>query len=84
MGGDTRQVFGLPILTVVSVIAFAVYGFFTYALATEDVLFANSSVGIKAFIVILVISALAYPVSYAVNRRRGVDLSLANTTLPPE
>jgi hypothetical protein len=34
--------------------------------------------------VIAVISIVAYPVSYLVNRSRGVDLSLANKTLPPE
>jgi amino acid transporter len=84
LGGDTRQVLGVPVLTVVSVIAFAIYAFFTVVLATEDVLAANSSVGIKALIVIAVVSLLAYPLSYFLNRSRGVDLSLANKTLPPE
>lgn len=83
-GGGTARVLGLPLLTVVSVIAFAIYAFFAIVLATQDVLAANSSVGIKALIVILVVSVLAYPVSYLVNRSRGVDLSLANRTLPPE
>jgi amino acid transporter len=83
-GGDTRQVLGLPVLTVVSAVAFVIYAFFTVVLATEDVLAANSSVGIKALIVIAVVSLLAYPLSYFLNRSRGVDLSLANRTLPPE
>jgi len=83
-GGSDRRVLGLPVLTFVSVIAFAIYAFFTIVLATQDVLAANSSVGIKALIVIAVASLAAYPVSYLVNRSRGLDLSLANRTLPPE
>jgi amino acid transporter len=84
LGGAERRILGLPLLTFVSLIAFAIYAFFAIVLATQDVLAANSSVGIKALIVILVVSVLAYPVSYLVNRSRGVDLSLANKTLPPE
>lgn len=84
LGGDERRVLGTPPLTVVSVIAFAIYAFFTIVLATQDVLAANSSVGIQALIVVAVVSLIAYPLSYLVNRGRGLDLSLANRTLPPE
>jgi basic amino acid/polyamine antiporter, APA family len=79
-----RRVLGLPLLTLVSLIAFAIYAFFTVVLATQDVLAANSSVGIKALIVIAVVALIAYPLSYMVNKSRGLDLSLANKTLPPE
>jgi amino acid transporter len=78
------RLLGLPLLTFVSLIAFAIYAFFTVVLATQDVLAANSSVGIKALIVIAVIALIAYPLSYMVNKSRGLDLSLANKTLPPE
>jgi APA family basic amino acid/polyamine antiporter len=83
-GGVERRVLGLPLLTVVSLIAFGIYLFFTITLATQDVLAANSSVGIKALIVIAVVALVAYPLSYVVNKQRGLDLSLANRTLPPE
>jgi amino acid transporter len=84
LGASDRRVLGLPLLTFVSLIAFAIYAFFTVVLATQDVLAANSSVGIKALIVIAVIALIAYPLSYALNKSRGLDLSLANKTLPPE
>ena len=83
-GGDERRVLGLPLLTFVSLISFAIYAFFTIVLATQDVLAANSSVGIKALIVIAVISLIGYPLSYLINKSRGLDLSLASRTLPPE
>ncbi|HWM07898.1 MAG TPA: APC family permease [Solirubrobacteraceae bacterium] len=84
LGSSDRRVLGLPLLTFVSLIALVVYGFFTVVFATQDVLAANSSTGIKALIVIAVISIVAYPVSYLINKSRGLDLSLANKTLPPE
>jgi amino acid transporter len=84
MGGERRKVAGLPLLTFVAAIAAVVYTYFAIVLATTDILAANSSVGIKALIVIAVISIVAYPISYMVNRSRGVDLSLATKTLPPE
>ena len=84
MGGEERKVAGLPLLTFFSAIAVVVYAFFAIVLATTDILAANSSVGIKALVLIAVISIVAYPVSYLANRSRGVDLSLANKTLPPE
>ena len=84
MGGDERRVLGLPILSFLSVIAVGIYTFFAIVLATTDVLGANSAVGIKGLVVILVLSVIAYPISYFANRSRGVDLSLANKTLPPE
>lgn len=84
MGSDERRVLGLPMLTFLSLIALVVYSFFAIVLATTDVLAANSSVGLKGLAVIVALSIVAYPVSYLVNRSRGVDLGLANKTLPPE
>ena len=84
VSGDDRRFLGLPLLTLASIVSFAIFAYFAVVLATEDVLFANSSVGITALIVVAAVSVLAYPISYLVNRSRGVDLSLANKTLPPE
>jgi amino acid transporter len=77
-------VFGLPRLTVVAVIALAVYLLFFVSLLTADGLGANSSTGIRATIIIAVVSILVYPLSKLLNRRRGVDLGLAFRELPPE
>jgi amino acid transporter len=79
-----RNVAGVPLITVVGVIAFAVYAFFFYSLITTDALGANSSTGLWALGVIGGISLCVYPISYLVNRRRGVDLGLAFKALPPE
>ena len=39
---------------------------------------------VTALIIIAAIAVLIYPVSYLINRRRGVDLGLAFRQLPPE
>ncbi len=84
MMGSDRRIFGVPVLTLVSALAFLVYAFWFIVLLTTDSLGANVGVGMTAFFVVLGISVLAYPISYLINRSRGVDLSLANKTLPPE
>ena len=84
MFGSDRRILGLPVLTFVSVIAFAIYAFWFLTLLTNDALGANVGVGMTAFAVVLGIAVIAYPISYLINRNRGVDLSLAAKTLPPE
>ena len=79
-----RAIAGIPLITVVAVIAFGVYGFFFYSLVTTDALGANTSEGLWTMIGTVVVSAAVYPVAYAVNRRRGVDIALAQRELPPE
>jgi amino acid transporter len=79
-----RRIAGIPIISLAGVAALAVYVFFFISLATQDALGANASTGIRATIIIAAIAILAYPVSYALNRRRGVDLGLAFRELPPE
>ena len=63
-------------------IAFAVYAFFFYSLITTDALGANSSAGIWALVIIAVVSLSLYPISYFVNRRRGVDLGSRSRPCP--
>lgn len=79
-----RTILGLPTISVVGVLALALYVFFFVSLATQDALGANASAGVRTMIVIAAIAIVAYPVSYLVNRRRGVDLGLAFRELPPE
>ena len=79
-----RKVLGLPAITVAGLLALAVYVFFFVSLATTDALGANASGGIRATVIIAAIGLLLYPISVAINRRRGVNLSLAFRELPPE
>jgi hypothetical protein len=71
-------------LTLVGIGSLALYIFFFISLATQDALGANESTGIRAVVIIAAIAILIYPVSYLINRRRGVDLGLAFRQLPPE
>lgn len=80
----TGSFLGLPVLTVVSIAALIVYGFFGYSLATTSALGANTKTGLIGLAVIVVLSAAIYPVSWLVQRARGLDLNLAFRQLPPE
>ena len=79
-----RSVAGIPVIAIVAVIAFAVYGFFLYSLLATDALGANTTEGLWTMIGAAVLSIAVYPIAYSVNRRRGVDISLAQRELPPE
>jgi amino acid transporter len=79
-----RSLGGIPVLALVGVAALAVYILFFYPLATNDTLGANSTTGWVATAIIAGIGILIYPISYVVNRMRGVDLGLAFRELPPE
>jgi amino acid transporter len=77
-------ILGLPALSVIAAVSLAVYILFFVSLCTADALGANGSDGIRATYIIAIIAILIYPVSKALNRRRGVDLGLAFQELPPE
>jgi amino acid transporter len=79
-----RSVLGVPLISLAGVGALAIYIFFFVSLATQDALGANASAGVRAAIIIALIAIVVYPISYALNRRRGVDLGLAFRQLPPE
>jgi amino acid transporter len=79
-----RWIGGVPTLALVGIAALAVYGLFFYPLATNDTLGANSSTGWWATGIIAGIGIAIFPISYLINRARGVDLGLAYRELPPE
>jgi APA family basic amino acid/polyamine antiporter len=72
------------VFSLIATISFAVYTFIAVVLFTNDALGANSSTGRITILVILVISVIAYPISYAFNKRRGIDLTLVAKELPAE
>jgi amino acid transporter len=79
-----RSIGGLPLIAVVGVAALVIYGFFFYSLMTTDALGANSGTGKWAMVVIGLISIAIYPISYVINRQRGIDLGMTFKELPPE
>jgi amino acid transporter len=79
-----KWIAGIPVLTIVGVIALAVYILFFYPLATNDTLGANSSTGWWATAIIASLGIVIFPISYFFNKSRGVDLNLAYRELPPE
>jgi APA family basic amino acid/polyamine antiporter len=79
-----KSIAGIPVLAIVGVLALAVYALFWYPLATNDTLGANTTTGWVATAIIAGIGILLYPISYLLNRARGVDLGLAFKQLPPE
>jgi amino acid transporter len=81
---ERKYIGGVPAMTIIGVLSLAVYGLFFYSVATTDALGANGSTGIKATVIIAAVSLLVFPVSYALNRRRGINLNLAFKQLPPE
>jgi amino acid transporter len=79
-----KTILGLPALTVIAIIALAVYILFFVSLCTSDALGANGPDGIRATYIIAGVAILIYPISKVLNKRRGVDLELAFQELPPE
>jgi amino acid transporter len=78
------EILGLPVLSVIGALALVVYGFVFYALVSQDALGVNNSTGLTATAIVVIIGLIAYPLAYAANKRRGVDLALVGRELPPE
>ena len=79
-----RSIGGIPMLALVGVAALLVYVLFFYPLATNDTLGANTTTGWVATAIIAGLGIAIYPVSYLINKARGIDLRLAFRELPPE
>jgi amino acid transporter len=79
-----RSIAGVPVLSLVGVLALLIYVLFFYPLATNNALGANTTTGWVATGIIAGIGILIYPISYLINKARGVDLGLAFRELPPE
>jgi amino acid transporter len=79
-----RSIVGVPMLALVGVAALLVYILFFYPLATNDTLGANTTTGWVATAIIAGLGIAIYPISYLINKARGIDLRLAFKELPPE
>jgi amino acid transporter len=79
-----RSVGGIPLITLLGIASLAIYTFFALSIATTSALGATTSTGIWSLVIFGVIALAAYPIAYLINKRRGVDISLASRELPPE
>jgi basic amino acid/polyamine antiporter, APA family len=79
-----RSIAGIPAISILAAVATMVWVFMLVAWATQTPLGANTTNGWTAAAVIVGIGIVIYPVSYLINRARGVDLKNAFTELPPE
>ncbi|HWF34725.1 MAG TPA: amino acid permease [Solirubrobacteraceae bacterium] len=79
-----RSVGGVPLMTLVGAASLVVYILFAYSIASTKALGATTTTGIIALVLFVALGAVAYPVVYLLNKRRGVDISLASRELPPE
>jgi amino acid transporter len=79
-----RDVAGIPLMTIVGAASLAVYTLFAISIASTKALGATTTDGVIALVLFVVLGVIAYPIAYLLNKRRGVDISLASRELPPE
>jgi APA family basic amino acid/polyamine antiporter len=79
-----QRTFGVPNITLIGAAAVVVYLIFLVPLLTNPTLGANATPGIVGMVVLFVLPFVIYGISFFWNRSRGVDLSLAFESLPPE
>lgn len=79
-----KRVGGIPIIAILGVIGLVEYSYFAYKLATVDSIGANINSGLIAIGVLFFIGVPIYIISYLVQKRRGVDITMAFRELPPE
>jgi amino acid transporter len=79
-----RSLWGIPVMTLIGSVALAVYILFAVSMASTKALGATTETGVISLVVFVVLGIIAYPILYTLNKRRGVDISLASRELPPE
>ena len=75
---------GIPVISLVGAGALVVYVFMFVAALVEGRIGANTAQALIAQVIVLGLALLIYPISYLLNRRRGVDLRLLGRELPPD
>lgn len=79
-----KRVGGVPVIAILGAISMVEYAYFAYRLIDDDAIGANISSGLVAVVILLTIGIPVYLISYLVQRRQGVDITLASHELPPE
>jgi amino acid transporter len=87
-GGGGRRILGVPTVTLAGIGGVIALGGLMIMFIADDTVnatfAATRGLSLKFMIGVVVVGAIWYVVSWAVNRRRGVDLSLAYREIPPE
>lgn len=78
------SVLRIPLITIVSIISAGFFALLIYYLLTNDALGANATEGLVALPIVFAIPVVIYGVATLLNRRRGIDVALAQQELPPE
>lgn len=79
-----QRLFGIPVISILGLIATVMYGWWVEVLISDGRIGANLDEGIYAVISTFGFALLWYVGALLVNRRRGIDLRLRYLELPPE
>jgi amino acid transporter len=79
-----RSVGPLPVMGIIGIGAIVVIGYSMYGYLTNDVLGANNTPGLVTWGIFLGLGVVLWPVSYFINRRRGIDLMASGREIPPD
>jgi amino acid transporter len=87
-GGGARRILGVPAVTLAGLGGVVALGGLMIMFIANDTVNATFAVtrgiSLKFMIGVVVVGALWYAAAWALNKRRGVDLSLAYREIPPE
>jgi amino acid transporter len=87
-GGGGRRILGIPAVTLAGVGGFVALSALMLMFIFDDTVnatfAATRGISLRFMIGVIVVGALWYAASWALNKRRGIDLSLAYREIPPE
>jgi amino acid transporter len=87
-GGGGRRILGVPAVTLAGIGGVLALGGLMIMFIFDDTVnatfAATRGLSLKFMVGVIVVGAIWYAVSWALNRRRGVDLSLSYREIPPE
>jgi APA family basic amino acid/polyamine antiporter len=78
------RVLGVPVLSLVGAVALAVLGYLSYNAFTNPAIGPNATSARLVILAVVAVPVVIYAISYYYNKRRGFDLSLISSDLPPE
>jgi amino acid transporter len=87
-GGGARRIFGVPAVTLAGIGGVVALGglmiMFIFDNTVNATFAVTRGISLKFMIGVIVVGAVWYVAAWALNKRRGVDLSLAYREIPPE
>lgn len=83
-GFMSRKVAGVPVLSIIGVIAAVSYGYMGYVAYTNPLITSLTVTGLLIGVGVIVVGFVVYFASAAYQKSKGIDLSLTFKELPPE